>query len=192
MRKYLSYIILVASLLIGGCSSEPQVKNKTEPNYSGVDIRVKKIYDEYLYISAQHNLKFDKPVTIGFTDINAGRVIGVCYSGPGFREIDLDNKYWFETSKISQLSLMFHELTHCFCARAHDYNDGTMYPDGSTKNLQNFWNSVKHFFNKNLDYGFYKDGCAKSIMNPVLVDDDCMLKHYNEYIEEMQNRCEPW
>jgi hypothetical protein len=72
---------------------------------------------------------------------------------------------------------VYHELSHCACGRDHDH-DGKKYGDGTEdrkdpKRADEFWN----------------DGCPKSIMFPFIIEDSCTLSHYDQYIDEMFEKC---
>lgn len=155
--------------------------NKVSPEYKGVDPRAKTIVDEYMALAKLRGLEFDNPVTVGFKSINDDRTIGVCTYGGSFREIDIDIGFWNRATSMGKLTLLFHELSHCACDRAHDYGDGKPYGD-----------DTRDRNDSNKKDGFFKDKCPISIMFPILVTEDCMRAHYSEYIEEMFNRCEEW
>lgn len=188
MRKTIFKIIGFLSLLAIGVSCS-QIELKTHPEYKGVDPRTQAILDEYMWLSAQNDLTFYNKVTIGFKVIKAGNVIGLCTYGPTWREIDLDINYWNNSTKLSHLALLFHELSHCYCGRAHDYGEHLDYPESEAARRAR---AVKWQFEGGPRPGYWVDGCPVSLMYPVVVDNECMKTHYDEYIREMFDRCRPF
>lgn len=151
---------------------------KITPEYPGVDPKVALYVDEWLSLAKERGLLFDNVVTVGFKDINRGDVIGMCNYGMGFREVDLDNKFWRESTEISKRALVDHELTHCYCYRGHDFGNGQEYEDAER--------DIKDPSKKD---GFFIDRCPTSLMFPYIVEDRCFLAHYPDYINEVFNRC---
>lgn len=184
--RFTTYIVIALFLPNISCAG---LKNKKVPEYTGIDHKVKTLVDKFLSLSAEKDIVFENKVTIGFKKIDYKRVIGVCNYGSFFREIDLDISFWNRSTYISKQALLFHEMAHCYCGRDHDYEDGKQYPDDEANRLII---SIRYAFMFKTSPGFYEDGCPLSIMYPVLVDDDCMTIHYNQYIEEMFQRCNPW
>lgn len=174
---------IVYGLLLGGLVSCAIVLNdlKLTPEYTGVDHDIAPYVNEWLELAKMDGLKFHNTVTIGFKDINQGNVIGICYYGMSFREIDIDRGYWRISSSMSKMALVYHELSHCYCDRDHDYGAGKLYGDGmeATKD-------------PNKRDGFFGDGCPKSLMFPVAAGDYCTLMHYQDYINEMFERCDEY
>jgi hypothetical protein len=162
---------------------------KMRPEYQGVDPRVQSLVDEYHALAKLHGVRFYNKVSIGFKKINHGNVVGVCNYGGFFREIDIDIDYWNNSTPTARLSLVFHELTHCYCERIHDYAAGRTYPENSFERLHEavLWKLVG-----GERPGFWSDGCPQSLMFPVVVDTHCVNAHYQEYISEMFARCEAW
>lgn len=107
----------------------------------------------------------------------------MCTYGGFWREIDIDIDFWNRATPTSKLALMFHELAHCYCTRGHDFADGTEYPEPK----------FMDFFSKcTTEPGYYPDGCPLSIMHPIIIEDTCVANHYNDYVNELFNRCDPW
>lgn len=176
--------ILATSLV--SCSGIP---NKTRPEYKGVDPRAQSLTDEYLWLSTQHHVRFYNKVTIGFRDIKEGSVVGFCTFGGYFREIDIDINYWNNSDSSTRLALLFHELTHCYCGRGHDYGEDEAYPE--TEALRRA-RALKWLLEGGPRPGYWDDGCPVSLMYPIVVDNECLQAHYAEYTEEMFDRCKPW
>jgi hypothetical protein len=175
-------------------SKVPKLKDRFTPHYIGIDSRAKPIVYDYVKLAQSHDIKLTKPVTVGFTNIKAGQVIGVCYRnwGRSIREIDLDTGWWNENSKASRKMLLFHELTHCLCNRPHDYADGTPYesiPIEDTVAWISRWTRKLPFYAALP--GRYADGCPLSIMYPRIPSTFCIEHHQREYLDEMFNRCDP-
>ena len=151
------------------------------PKHNGVDPFVAPMADEWLNLAKQHGLKFKHNVAIGFENIDRGNAIGVTEYGLGFREIGLDPIYWQYSSTVSRMELMYHELSHAYCNREHDYAKDKPYKEQNV-----FENRYQH------KDGFFSDDCPTSIMYPTTIDDICFLSHYSQYVEEMFDRCEPY
>lgn len=146
----------------------------------------KPYYEEYTRLAMKRKIVFNHDVTIGFKEINEGSTIGICTLSEKWHEIDLDTVFWKKHSEIERKFLTFHELTHCFCNRDHDFGNGQMYtPLGWFATLIPFRKDYK-------STGYFKDGCPMSIMAPVIATEDCLESYYEYYIDEMFNRCKPW
>ncbi len=166
---------------------------RTYPHYSGIDARITPYLNDYAKLALRHNVFFTKYVSIGFANINAKSgshsVIGVCYSGNGWREIEIDIKSWERATETSRKSLFRHEATHCFCNRDHDFGDGQGYRDPSTEDMISFIHRSP--FNI-LEKGLFEDGCPMSLMYPRIISDYCAKAHESEYVGDMFNRCDAW
>lgn len=191
MKRLLLFIFL--AFLCSCAQPKPKDDVKKEPQFSTeiTDPELKVISEEFFHISRHKDLVFSKKVSMGFSDIERGSVIGTCTFGNGFREIDLDKEFWARASWASKVALVYHEMTHCYCERGHDFDEGVLYPD----------NSIKFFLDRILNgapftplrpEGYLEDGCPKSIMYPIIVDPFCFERHYKYYVQEMFNRCDPW
>lgn len=182
------FTVLAAIVSLTSCSSLfPDIK--FSPQYPGVDPQVQYLVDEYVKLSELNRLIFDKKVTVGFKKINRGNVIGICTFGSNWREIDLDVDFWEYNSDTERLALVFHELTHCYCARAHDWAAGHSYPSTESARIK----EAKIWLNDGGPRpGYLEDGCPSSLMHPVVVEEECVLTHYDYYISEMFDRCQPY
>lgn len=154
-------------------------KVRLVPKYTGVDPKLDSYTQEWLYLAKENGITFPNKVSIGFEDINKGYTVGQCWYGGFWREIDVDTKYWKTLDENEKDALLWHELTHCYCGRKHDYGKDKEYGDDVTK------------AEKIVD-GFMDDGCPKSIMFPEVVDSSCMDRHLFYYEREMFDRCSPW
>lgn len=186
MMRLIIGLIAVAILY---CSCVSPGISKEKPEYTGVDPRAEDIVNYYMRLSAQNHITFTNKVTVGFKEINSGRIVGLCHRNQDFREIDIDINYWNRSSKIQKRILVLHELTHCYCERGHDYGPNKDYKDEFLTSLYRFLDKQYDTDSKN---GFFNDGCPLSLMYPQVVDEECAYKHYNHYIKEMFNDCEPY
>ena len=170
---------LFLGTLISGIFTYKNVK--FAPEYRGVDPQIQPYVDDWLYLAHGHGLKFDRVVTVGFKDINQGNIVGLTTYGWAFREIDIDVKFWNSSTSLSRAALVWHELGHAYCYRDHDYGNGTEYGDADKARLD-----------PNKEDGFYGDGCPVTLLFPEVVEDNCFEKHYEDYVNEIFNRCVEW
>ena len=199
MKTVLISFFLIISLANCSCSHI-----KLHPEYKGVDPKVQGLVNEYKELAKEHGIVFNKEVTIGFKNLSYGsssgltkkisdadsdNIIGMCLHELGWREIDISKKYWDGASSISQETLIKHELTHCYCDRNHDYQGKIPYPDTYAKRQVELMEMIHE--QKPLP-GYYEDLCPRSIMYPKILEDYCVLRHYEDYIEEMFTDCEAW
>lgn len=179
--------IIVGLLAYGITSCTISVRNtKFFPDFKGIDPLLSNNVSEYIALANSHNIKLRNNITVGFTNIKIKNVIGETYFGTYFREISIDYNYWVQSTPLSRKILLFHELTHGYCNRDHDYGIGEPYPSVDHTSLLN--GSSLSFYGK----GMYDDSCPMSIMYPYIVNDKCSEDHYNDYIEEMFDRCNPY
>lgn len=179
--KKISDILSIISLIVclGSCASMVG-KVRLVPKYDGVDPKLQSYTQEWLNLAKDRGITFPKGVSIGFETINKGSTVGQCWYGGFWREIDIDVGYWKILDENEKDSLLWHELTHCYCGRKHDYGKDKEYGDDVKKAAE-------------VVDGFYPlDGCPKSIMYPEVVDSYCIEKHLLDYETEMFDRCEPY
>lgn len=155
--------------------------SKTHPEYHGVDPKALPYVNEFLSLAKERGLKFDNLVTVGFKLLNRDRVVGICNYASNFREIDLDSKYWETLSSMEKTVLVYHELGHCYCDRDHDFGKDKKY--GDTKHSRREDGEKE---------GYYQDDCPLSLMHPVVIDDECFMAHYGEYVQELFDRCDEY
>ena len=177
MKTVFISLLLTISLTNCSCSNV-----KLRPEYKGVDPKIQGLVSEYKDLAKKQGIVFNHDVTVGFKDFNEGTVIGRCTYGWGFREIDLDRSFWDSSNTLEPEALVWHELSHCFCDRQHDYGDGKHYSSAADIDNGNF----------DRNKGYYPDGCALSIMTPVILEDWCLGVHYDAYVVEMFDRCEKY
>lgn len=147
------------------------------------------IIKEYHTLAQSHGILFKNTVSIGIANIDKSVAIGTCFYGPNFREITIDRDFFHSAPYLEKKSLVFHELTHCYCDRSHDFDEGTRYPDAS---LGYMFESMFYTKTHNKHDGYLPDLCPKSIMRPQIVKEYCFQKHHDWYIKEMFNRCNPY
>lgn len=194
-RSYFLTGLFLLIALLCSCSSLKKDNNiliKEKPEYTGVDRLIKPYVDEYMELSSRNNIVFDNKVTVGFKNIGHGAVIGLCNKNEDFREVDLDINFFMTASELRKKALIFHELTHCYCGRGHDYDAEKPYSENPfALMIQSIGNNIPWTL-KRSNPGYFEDGCATSIMHPFIQDDPCLEKHWDHYIKEMFNRCEPY
>jgi len=173
--------------------SSHKIEPRLKPHYVGIDPRVKSLIREYVNLARQHGIRFTRPITVGFTDINTGigdgnKVIGICFYGKNFREIDIDNRAWNMYPADIKEELVRHELTHCLCGRGHDYGNGEQYPSVEVEEIIDLFRKWPFYVQRP---GRYSDGCPLSIMFPYVLSQKCIQSHRRQYYKEMFNRCSP-
>jgi len=189
MRKFSA--VFLCFLIIGSIVAKvnPWHKPKTKPQHIGIDKEILSFRQMYALDAATNGITFSKPVTIGFNSIKRQKgkptVIGLCTYGKNFREIDVDIKYWKESTWTSKRTLIYHEMTHCFCGRLHNFRGGT-YPESDEIEKMGM---AKFYM---VQPGYLADGCPMSIMYPYVLSDDCVNKHWDMYDDEMFDDCNPY
>lgn len=182
MNKLVLVFLTFFGLLASGC-----ITAMPKPDLTGTDPSVQSYVDEYIRLAKLHDIKFNTKVNVGLSHINRNGIVGLCTYGDVFREIHLDNLYWRGSTELTRKALVFHECSHCFCGRQHDYGEGKVYPDNAVEELTK---QIKA--GVDTPPGYFEDLCSVSLMHPSLMSDFCIKKHYLEYIEEMFDRCEPY
>lgn len=183
-------LLFFSFLFVLGCSDHGhKIKPRLAPVYKGIDARAYPLISDYVLRAKKHHVRFTKPISIGFTDINNGGVVGTCFYGKNFREIEIDNHEWFSHTELNREELIFHELTHCLCSRRHDYADGKEYTPIPLEKLDQIFHDWPFYAPLP---GRYKDECPLSIMFPHVLSLKCIKAHREEYLNEMFDRCKPW
>jgi len=184
--KIALYPVLLATLI---CCTLINMGYRSMPHYDKVDQEIAPYVNEYLYLANLRGLTFYHKINVGFKDTGdavkmpPGLVpVGVSNQGLWFREIDIDPEYWRYFTKTGRMALVFHELTHSYCGRGHDYGDGREYGRDGREAIKN----------PSKADGFFEDECPISLMFPIIISDDCINRHADQYIEEMFQRCEPY
>ena len=168
----------IRGFIIGSTVSFLISSDRLIPHYIGVDSSLKTYVSEWMALAKDHKVSFNHTVSIGFASIydEKSHAVGLTHYGKFFREIDLDISYWSKATEITKRMLIFHELGHAYCYRTHDYGEDREYE-----------NNEKADGN-----GFYRDHCPVSLMYPSIIGDDCVMAHYQEYVDEIFQRCEPY
>lgn len=198
MKTVFISLLLVISFTNCSCSNL-----KIHPEYTGVDPKVQNLVNEYKQLARERGIVFTNKVSIGFKKLSYGNssnltkkltskeddnIIGICNYGLGWREIDLSIQYWSKASSVSQKTLLFHELTHCYCGRDHDFQ-GKPYPETYKEREADL---EKMISTRKALPGYYDDFCPKSIMFPEILEDYCSWYHHKDYEKEMFENCEEW
>ena len=196
MRQKIRVTVICFFAILCSCTTPKPTKTeiKTSPAYMGVDPELKPYVDEYKALAKARNLIFTHEVTVGFTKIKENNIIGWCNYGFTFREIDIDRPFWNATSNLGKKMLIWHELSHCYCDRDHDYGKNKPYASPRSGLISGSIDRFLPIFSKPEEdtAGYLEDSCPKSIMHPVHLYDWCSSRHYQEYIDEMFDRCQPF
>lgn len=192
MSFLLIWLFLV--LFVLKCTSnETQEPPRQAPHYQGVDQRAMPLLKEYVKLAHSSNINFTNHISIGFLDIKrqsrGHSVVGTCFFGPDFREIEIDNEEWNKHPQEVRKNLLFHELIHCLCNRDHDFGDGERYYPINVEDWLEYLHGPPFHLKKQ---GSYSDDCPLSIMYPRVLPKRCMGLHEKEYLKEMFNRCQAW
>lgn len=184
--------VFLCGLVFGSAvtSINPWNKTKTKPDHVGIVKEIQGFETMYSLEASLHGIYFKNHVSIGFSLIKnrkgKGTVVGLCTYGKKFREIDVDLKYWNESTWTTKRTLIYHEMTHCFCGRLHTFKNGILdefYPDAEDIKPGPFYM---------IQPGYLADGCPMSIMYPYVLGDDCVKSHWDLYDNEMFEGCSPY
>jgi len=167
--------VFLFSAIIVSCST---VRVKDRPEFHDVAPEFRDLNNQYIKMANSKGIYFTRHVTIGFKDIPKSDTMARCIYGKNFREIEVDRKYWKSMSSTQKMIVIWHESSHCYCGRDHDYAEDKEYD--VDENPEN--NSA----------AYYSDKCPVSLMYPMAITDKCMESHYKNYINEMFDRCEIW
>jgi hypothetical protein len=173
------YISIFLCLNLIQCSS----LGKIAPEYKGVDPKLEHFVKEYKELAAMQGITFKHDITVGFKRLNYPTIGLTTYGSANiWREIDIDPIYWSKATELTKTALAWHELTHAYCTRGHDWGNGQVYPEYSD------WNGHEP------KEGHYLDGsgCPLSIMYPTILEDFCTITHFSDYVVELFNRCQPY
>lgn len=184
-RFFITFCLIVS---LAACCTN-LLNRKISPEYQDVNVLTRKLVDEYLELAKARNINFTHKVTVGFKKFAEPDVVGLCTFGNTFREIDVDPGFWLSHGASAHVALIFHELTHCYCERTHDYGKDKEYPEANSRRLE----LALEWAEKGGERpGYWDDGCPISLMYPIVVDDDCIAAHYKQYVDEMFDRCKPY
>lgn len=170
------------------------IPDKKGPEWTGVDPRLQPYVDEYLKLAQKRGIVFNHKVSMGIKKIGHEPVIGLCWTENTWREVDIDEDYFYDdfTSESQDMILVFHELTHCYCGRPHDYyaNPGGSYGLGFISQLFNI--PMPGPWRAKIKPGYFADRCGMSIMTPAIANQECIKAHIAHYIDEMFEGCRPY
>jgi hypothetical protein len=184
MKTYNAVVIGLSLMILVACTTITVISERRFiPKHRGVDPEIAVYLDDWLKIGRSYGFKFKNQVTAGFNDLSSDHgTVGMSHYGVGFREIDIDPKYWLWASELQRTALIWHEAGHSYCGRReHEYGKGKIY-------------KVKGLGINDPDQkdGYFSDGCPKTVMFPVVVDDSCMVAHYQDYLQEMFKNCQEY
>jgi hypothetical protein len=178
MSTILIFCIIPASCATLNVNSS---SSNTVPKYNGVNELIAPYVEQWMELAADHKLSFQHTVNIGFTNMR-DRTVGLTRYENGFREIDIDSRFWVFSNENQKNTLIWHELAHAYCDRSHGY-DGGEYGDDLDQAIKS---------REEGGDGFYSDLCPKSLMFPALVQPVCFKRYFFQYIDEMFKNCNPY
>lgn len=176
---------LMVALAIGLMSCSTLNFGGTPTKSDFVDPKVQDLVNEYKELAQIMGINFQENVGISFIRMEEPYVIGLCHYAFGYRQIELDGPFFSQADANQRLALVFHELTHCYCTRSHDYKDGK-YPESKAEQEEEWKYRTEHGGDRP---GYFPDGCPVSIMAPIVVESYCVQSHYATYVTEMFDRC---
>ncbi len=183
MTKFLPLFLCFFALGSSVPNVDPWGRTKKQPDHVGIEKEIVAFEIMYDFEARIRGIKFKTPVTIVVSSFKMkkgkGTVVGLCTYGKNFREIDINMQYWHKSTWMTKRTLIYHEMTHCFCGRFHTWSGGE-YPD------------AEKMPKAPLQVGLLGDGCPASIMYPIVVSDDCVAKHWDMYDSEMFDGCNPY
>jgi hypothetical protein len=189
MNKTVIVLFLFIVFISSCCTTKDNVLEKKYPDNTAILPFVK----EYKELAKKHKIEFKKRVKIRFKDIDRGLYIGFCRYDERRREVYIDIEFWDRSSEELRRALVFHELTHCYCGRTHDWGKNKNYPNLLLERISNNMRKVDIVpLVPIFPEGYYEDMCPFSLMDPTLVDNYCLNKYKTVYYEEMFDRCEPY
>jgi hypothetical protein len=148
-------------------------------------MRLEMLHDHYILLSKRKNLEFSDTVPLKLRPIPKNDWLGFCDPNQPMRSVTINSNKWDKLSSTTKITLVFHELTHCYCDRSHNYNEEESYEDDADIFL------VDSQLLAN-EPGYFEDGCPTTIMHPFILSDACMENHYDHYIDEMFDGCIPY
>lgn len=181
-------LVIIGFLLCLSSCKCSLINVKLAPEYKGVDPAIQPYVNEYKELAKIQGITFKNDVTIGFKKINEGNVVGICTISHSWREIDINEIFWNNSTPVSKLALLWHEFSHCYCGRKHDYSKDKEY----SLNTGGLIDQMLERLGDKENPGFYSDFCPTSVLYPVVLDGQCFLSHYTDYAIEMFQRCESW
>jgi hypothetical protein len=172
--RRLYFFIFFMSVFIGCCSTIPVPKRIEEND---------KIFVKYL-----ESFKNDMDGRVTDKDFNKTAIrfgnlesptAGLCASLPvlGYSIITIDRATWDIKTELEKMELLYHELGHCVCGLPHTWEFGEYDKESLRMGKK--------------EEGFFEDLCPVTIMYPFTIEDECLKKHWQDYIKDLYNRCYP-
>lgn len=168
-------LILALLFSLNACASFYQPKTEVDPDF-------KEFITEFKHISSVNEATRYEDMSIVFSKENKGEVIGTCYENIFYKKVEISEDFWMHSNHIDKQALIYHELGHCVCNLKHS----------DVSNSEN-WLERIFYKVKNWILGYeenFEDGCPTSWMNSSLVPSECSYRHFEEYVQDMKNRCQ--
>lgn len=182
-----NYRFLLAFLLVGVPFCTTVNFSDFFNKFQDVDSRLAPYLDDYTntLLAKNKKLKSLPKLTAGFAKLD-GTVVGVCteFLG-GNKEIEIDRQFWKNSQEQERIALIFHEAAHCLCNRKHDHRHGKY------KKVESFDTLYKMNSDDLKANGYFFDRCPASLMHPEIPASFCLHAHWEEYMEEIFERCSP-
>jgi hypothetical protein len=187
LTKIAKILIVSIACVLGGCSTARLEIRKSQA-YVGIDARIKPYLSRFIELSAKKGFPKTSTVRLTAAVVNIkGYQVGMCFYFPnGTREIELDVVYWQHASDIRKRFLAYHELTHCLCNRHHTHSLGAYKEAEKETGPDSTWKPEAFEAG-----GYFEDYCATSVMHPRMQGDNCLKEHFNHYLDEMFEGCDP-
>lgn len=183
MRPHVLYIVLFLLSYSLGTKEPNFFKERPNP----IDSELLPYLEKFKELGKKQGFEFKKEITLTFTDIQDKNTIGICHSTSYSRVIEIDIRFYKNASDLQRFALLEHELGHGLCGRGHTHNDGQKYKEDLR--VEEIVDEMSESKNKT---GFYEDKCPTSLMYPFVFKDECIKKHYDEYVVEIYKNCKPW
>lgn len=182
--KTLALLVALFCVIPASCATMNVVSTlgSTVHRYREVSSVFTPYVNQFKYLASEHHIYFRRNINMGFS-MTEGSHVGLTRYENGFREIDIDPQYWYNSNEVQKTILIWHELAHAYCFRMHDFGINQEYGD-DTKLADKMQQEGRA--------GFYDDHCPKSIMFPRVLLEACFRRYYFQYIDEMFENCVPY
>lgn len=151
------------------------------PKTKGIDSTFEPYIEDYKHLIGGGYEKRFENLHINFAKLE-GEVVGRCYwlLAGGF-EVEIDTDFWLNTLNPQKKAfVVYHELEHCIRLRMHTDKKPEM------ENIVDFIEEIGYKLGIIKKYGELRDGCPSSLMNSMVINGWCRIKHYNHYLEEIR------
>ena len=128
---------------------------------------------------------FDQHVQITFRkniaqEIIHPNAIAVCYPLTFPLKIQIDPEWWYRMGDYDHWSVLYHEIAHCGCGEDHPIEAS-----------QEWFFDFLHHLNVQASHApWLPDGCPKTLMYPIVVGQECIYRHEDEYVKELFRNCQ--